>query len=491
VVKKVQRQKKKFISKKSFLSARGMTKIVMFLCIVGFLGPFLTVSCGSQTFVTLNGFDVMMGKSVWVLDKLQQTPTDPIIILALLCAIVTLIAAFLPTYPISKPIWGLASIGGILILGNYIMTASAKIASQAAGMVKYDIPATITAMPGGGVVFCTICFAASIVMLIRKLFFEEADLLVLTPDEREVYQAIKEEEKEQEPEKERLRQELELKLQPLEKLGKKAEEKVEEEVEEVEEKVKEEVEKVEEKIEKPKEEPQEPAKEPIIEPEKDIKPEIVEDEKKNAEVEPVGNDRPANDAASTIVGDVALNAIEEGKEVVGADDLGRPTEDEPPKKEEQEEIIESPAPREEPIAIEEVPEQKETVAAPIEEAAPPEPAQEEITIEAPKEDPVTEEDKASEAQAYEKPIEEVNEEITTEGDALKEEIIKDNEIIDNNVVEEKVPEEIPIPEEPKAVEEKAQEEEKVDKRVKRKTVIKLRDKSQDNSESTQPKGGEE
>ena len=209
------RYKKKFISKQSFFSARGMTKIFMFLCIVGFAMPFLTVSCGSETFVTLTGFDVMLGKQVFVLDRLRPTPTNPLIMLAFVACIATLIAAFLPKYPISRPVWGLSSIGGLLIIGYYIMTSGNQIAKEAQNLVNYEVPSNITTMPGSGAILCAMCFIAAFIMLIRKLFFEEADLLVLTPDEREVYEAIKAEEEAEQPERDRLRQELDEKLKPI------------------------------------------------------------------------------------------------------------------------------------------------------------------------------------------------------------------------------------------------------------------------------------
>ena len=198
-----------------------MTKIFMFFCIIGFTMPFVTVSCGSETFVTLTGFDVMTGKLVFLLNKIEQTPTDPIVTLAFIACIVTLIAAFLPKYPISRLVWGLSSIGGLLCVGYYIFNAGNAMAYRAGSIVKYEIPANISTMPGSGAVLCAACFIASLVMLVRKLFFEEPDLLVLTPDEREVYEAIKAEEKAEEPEKERLRQELDEKIKPLKRFEKK------------------------------------------------------------------------------------------------------------------------------------------------------------------------------------------------------------------------------------------------------------------------------
>jgi len=214
------RYKKKRITRNSFLSARGMTKIFMFLCLLGFGMPFMTVACDSQTLVSISGIDVMMGKQFFAFNNLVTTPTDPIIMLAVALCIITLIAAWLPNKPISKLIWGLASAGGGAILIDYLLTASNKLAAQANNMVSFSVPAQVSVAPGSGVIFCTLCFIASIIMLIRKLFFEEADLLVLTPDEREVYEAVKAEEAAGQEKRDELRRELEEKRKPLERFQK-------------------------------------------------------------------------------------------------------------------------------------------------------------------------------------------------------------------------------------------------------------------------------
>lgn len=182
---------KEIFASKNFLSARGMTKMFMVVALIAFSFPFLTVSCGEANPIEVfTGYDLAFGTEFFLFYRMVPVPGNMLIVMSILFAVVTFVAAFLSKYMLSKLIWFLSSAAGMTCSIIYMMTSVGNAYDKVESLVAFEIIDQIVILPGAGVVTVVIMFGGSLVMLIRKLFFEEPDLLPLTVDESEVYAAV-------------------------------------------------------------------------------------------------------------------------------------------------------------------------------------------------------------------------------------------------------------------------------------------------------------
>lgn len=155
-----------------YFTSRGLSKLVLWLGVLTFFMPFLTVSCGTNEFITPTGIDAITSKTFAVLDTTSIFSSYISIIICLVSLVFLLIILYIKQKRFSLLLWGLSLVASTLSILWFSLTTPQKIFQIALNYVGYNIKDVLSVNIGIGLWTLIAIIIVLDIVYLKRLMFE-------------------------------------------------------------------------------------------------------------------------------------------------------------------------------------------------------------------------------------------------------------------------------------------------------------------------------